>query len=285
MEEMKDILYAKSDSEMEARIWRQLNTEYFNLCAEYSWTALRGDPVAVDFSASGVDATGLWLPSDLLGIDFVWDSTNEVEFFNQDRVATKDDGWGNRYYTYFPSRTSLWEGTDCYVSKGGSSFTSALLTADGEDPDGQYVQFDDELGMYLVSSATTPFTFTPVYHGENKSRTPFAVRPWASTRKMSIIDEAEDYLYDRSVDVYYWKMPVPLYRNQDIILLPTSDILKFRTLRSIPESKGKFPVSTSMLKDALASALRANPKRRKIASARDKRDKRFTMTTLPFKTR
>ena len=202
-----------------------------------------------------------------------------------DRDAAQVDEWGKRFYTYFPSRADLFAGTDLILSKGGSSFTSASLTADGEAVSGEYVTFDDEPGIYLLSSSTTPFTFTPAYYGENKTQKDFAVRPWQTTQKLVLVDEDEERLQDRTVQVYYWRLPVPLYRRSDIIMLPSVEYLKLRVLRSLPEAKSLYPVSERMLDDAKANAVSQNHKFSRVMSPRDKHGERYEMGTSPFKSR
>lgn len=257
MDELKELVPGVNE-DMENRLWRQLNYHYFEICKETSWAELRCDPATLDFSASGVDSTGVYLPSDLYGIDLVWDNDDEIEFHRVDMPVSELDERKYRYYLHTASRASLYEGTDVVVAKGASSFTSAALTAAGTDPDAQYVMFNDEPGFYLVSSATTPFTFAPTYHGPSQSNKPFAVRPWQHTKKMVIQEPDGDLLYDRDVLVYYWRAPTPLYRVQDPIQLPSVEYLKLKVLRSIPEAKGSFPVSDSMLREAKRVATKEN---------------------------
>jgi len=285
IDDLCDILEARNDDPMKERIWRKLNYEYFEAAREVSWEDLRARPATLDFGASGVTATGLWLPSDVYGIDLVWDEDNEVEFMEKGEAASQPDEWGYRFFRYLPSRAHLFEGTDLVLEKGGSSFTSAELTADGEDPDEQYVQFDDEPGYYEISSSTTPFTFTPTYHGEKKTSKNFIIRPWQSTKKMVIIDRDEEELLDREVKVYYWRAPVPLYREEDLILFPSVEFLKLRVLRGIPEAKAKFPVSERMLNSAFSRAKAQNPRFPRVFSPRDKHNQRFDQGSHPFATR
>lgn len=285
VEMMFDVLNAHNDADMQARVWRVMNYKYQELCREVSWSDLRcGTPVTLNFAAAA-DATGLWLPSDLIGIDLVWDDTNDREFMRVNKPDAQVDEWGYRFYTYLPSRADLYAGTDLILVKGASSFTSAALTAAGTSVNGEYVTFDDEMGLYAISSATTPFTFTPAYYGENKTQKPFSIRPWQCTHKLVIIDPDEAVIDDASVDVYYWRQPPPLYRTQDYIMLPSAEVLMLRTLRAIPEAKGRFSVSESMLSDAKAVAVKQNPVFNRVMSPRDKHGMRYDMGRHPFTTR
>ena len=282
VQELFDVLHAKSDEAMQARIWRVLNREYFELCAEVSWHARRAnDPVELDFSAAS-DTTGLWLPSDLLGIDIVWDDDNDVEFFETSRSATVPDEWGYRCFRYWPSRSHLFSGTDLVLNTGATTFTSATLTAAGTSVDGEYVQFDSEPGMYKITDDSGPFTFEPTYYGPKKTQKFFKIRPWEYSQKLNIVDPSEDKLTDRTVDVYYWRMPVPLYREEDVVLLPSTEVLKLRTLRSIPQAKERYPVSERMLDAAFQRAAKLNPTFSRVRSARDKHYQRIDFSKNPF---
>lgn len=277
------VLHADSNPDMQAIIDAEIQYQYFELCKEHSWARLRVDPVNLDFST--ISSGGMQLPSDLLGIDLVWDDTDGIEFWPKNRPDAQIDGWGYRYYLKPTATTDLASYDDLILSKGGSSFTSADLTAAGTDPDGEYVLFDDEPGYYKITSSTTPFTFTPTYHGENKNYKTFRIRPWETTWDLVLIDEDEDALYDRDVDVYYWRAPQPLYRDSDIIVVPNADLLFFRVLWGIPQSKQLYPVSESRLDDALAKAIKQNPNFPRVMAARDKRGLIMDMNTNPFQTR
>ena len=279
---INDIAYALSaqgDPDLMERIWARFRFEYFRICSEVSWDFLRPSPVTLNFNDA--DATGLYLPSDLLGIDQVWDSTNDVEFSETNEAQAQTDQWGYRFYSYLPSRSDLFAGTDLSLSANSLQFASALLTADGADPDGEYVQFDDEPGYYEVSSSTTPFTFTPRYNGPQKQQKNFSIRPWESSKKMILIDPSEDKLADRSVSVYYWRYPVAPYKPEDQIPGYMQEVLRLRVLRGIYEAKERAPVSQTMLTAAYNEALKANNPFIKM-TPRDKHNKRFSMSSNPF---
>ena len=279
IDDIANALSASKDDELMGRIWTRFRFEYFRICSDVSWDFLRPSPVTLDFSTA--DSTGLWLPSDLLGIDQVWDSTNGIEFSETSESQAQDDQWGYRFYKYPPSRADLFSGTDLSLSTNSLQFTSAELTAAGTSTDGEYVQFDDEPGYYLLSSSSTPFTFVPRYSGPQKQQKNFSVRPWESSEKMVLIDEDEDKLTDRSVSVYYWRYPVALYKPEDQIPGYMQQVLKLRTLRGIHEAKDRAPVSRTMLTGAYDEALKANKSFVK-RSPRDKHNKRFSVSKNPF---
>ncbi|MCC6594239.1 MAG: hypothetical protein IT479_13330 [Xanthomonadales bacterium] len=272
--------FAQHDADKKKRVWRELNHQYGELCRAYSWADLRAPHLTLDFTTAG--ASGLWLPSDVFGIDFVWDDDNEVEFTETEEADAQPDENGYRFIRNMQPRTSLFEGADLVLEEGATEFTSDSLTAAGTDVDGEYVRFGAEPGYYLISSASTPFTFTPTYHGPQLSQKEFSVRPWQSTKKMTLVDPDEDLLTDRTVKVYYWRAPVPLYRLSDMAVLPTLEILKLRTLRAMWDSKATVPVSQNALDEALKDALKANPRFRRPSVARDLHNRKVDFSTSPF---
>ena len=282
IDEMFRLLLADDDPELQDQVWARMNYEYFEICGEYSWEKLRApDPVELEFSEAD-DATGLWLPSDLLGIDMVYDSTNKLVFSERSKATAVENEFTWRYYTRFPSRANLYSGTDLVVEKGASSFTSAKLTAAGTAVDGEYVQFGEDPGFHLISSDTTPFTFTPSYEGDDLNADRFVIRPWANTRKMNIIDKAEAKITDKDVDVYYWRAPTPLRYKSDEILLPSSKILMLRTLRGMPKSKSTFPISQTMIDKAMRDAKGLSPDFAPLPGPYDKQGRRFNLANNIF---
>jgi len=282
IDDIAGALSASGDAQFMFRIWTRFRYEYFRICADVSWDFLRPSPVSLNFNTD--DGTGLYLPSDMLGIDQVWDDTNSREFVETSEAQAQANQWAYRFYRYYPSRSDLFTGTDLSLSTDSLRFTSALLTADGEDPDGEYVQFDDEPGYYLISSSSTPFTFTPRYNGPQKQQKNFSIRPWESSQKMILIDEAEDKLADRTVSVYYWRYPVAPYKPEDQIPGYMQEVLRLRTLRGIHEAKERAPVSENALKRAYDEALKANKSFVKL-TPRDKHNNHIDVSSSPFETR
>lgn len=277
-DEIFDILSA--DPEMEITVKRRTNYEYFNLCRRVSWEALRAPFLTIDFA--GQSSGGQWVPSDLYGIDLVWDDDDEVEFFAKDEAAAQVDEHGYRYYLNAPSRAHYFEGTDLQLERGASSFTSAALTADASAVDGEYVQFASEPGFYKITSDTTPFTIEPTYYGPDLLRENFRIRPWESTKKLVIQDPDEDELLDRDVLVYYWRAPVPLYRDEDVILVPAVEYLKLKVLRGIWQAKDRYPVSQRMMDDAFREGVKQNVRFSRTVAPRDQHFAHFELDDNPF---
>lgn len=290
VDDVLNYMHAQEDKVQRARVWRVLNLQYFELCAKYSWKNLRAT-TALDFTTVS-DETGLYIPSDVAGVDMVRDDDDDFEFVERNQADIEPDESGYRYYRYRPSESDLYYGSDLSLTSGDSSFTSASLTAaiTAGSPAtvlNQYVRFGSELGMYKITNNTSPYTFTPAYYGpslEGTDEGTFTIRPH-TTEKLIIMDAAEEILEDRTVNLYYWKLPRPLYRDQDPILLPTSEALKLKVLRELPEAKVLRPVSENELKNATEEALRMNPDFIRSSNPRDRHNSIFSFGTCPFKER
>jgi len=288
VDDVLDYMHASKDTAARARVWQVLRVQYFELCSRFSWANLR-TMVTLDFAAA-TSGTGLYLPGDLCSIDMVRDYDDDYEFFERNRADIEPDEYGYRYYRYKPLDTPLFYGTDLVLNSGGSSFTSAALStavAGGTSVLNQYVRFGKELGMYKITNNVSPFTFTPAYYGPSLNGPDagtVTIRPKES-EKMVILDAAEEVLEDRSVDVHYCKLPQPLYKADDVIALPTSEVLKLKVLRELPEAKVLRPVSERELDGALQEALRMNPDFVRNSNPRDKHNSIFDFSSNPFKQR
>lgn len=285
VDDVLDYMHASKDAAARSRVWQVLRVQYFEICSRYSWANLR-KTVTLDFSTA-TSGTGLYLPGDLCGIDMVRDTDDDFEFFERNRADIEPDEYGYRYYRYKPLDTPLFYGTDLVLENGASSFTSASLTSAGTVVTNEYVRFGKELGIYKITNTATPFTFTPAYYGPKLNGPDigtFTIRPKES-EKMVILDAAEEVLEDRSVDLHYCKLPQPLYKPDDVIALPTSEVLKLKVLRELPEAKVLRPVSERELDGALQEALRMNPDFVRNSNPRDKHNSIFDFSRNPFKQR
>lgn len=244
--------------------WRMLNTIYFRLCKKYSWATLRRT-MTIDFTTMP-DDTGMWLPSNLFGIDSVLDFNNGFEYYNRDRADLDEDEAKYRFYTYIPSELDGFFGDDCSVASGGTIITSAQLVANGTDFTGYYAKFGSELGHYKLTSASA---FTPTYYGEAVEIGDIRIRP-KDTLKILTIDPTEELLDDNKVYVHYWQAPQPLYKDSDEICIPNGKILEVMLLRELPEAKAYRPVSEGEIDKVMTETLAMNPS---VEYSKPKRDK------------
>ncbi|MDD2657580.1 MAG: hypothetical protein PHD04_02880 [Candidatus Pacebacteria bacterium] len=283
-----DACHAENNTALKARIWRTINIQYAEICRNVSWYNLRTS-VEVNFASVSPTGAGMWLPSNIFGIDAVREHDEEYEFIERDSSAMEEDEYGYRFTRVRGSDTALIDAEDLVVNKGGSSFASTAVdayVAAGGTVSGQYMRIGSQMGYYKIGSNTSPYSITPTYQGESQSGTncPFMVRP-PETQKMHIYDASEEELEDRTVVVYYWKCPDPLYRDQDMIVLPSSSLLELLTLRKLPEAKTLRPVSQNELDGAWASTIKLNPAFKRLPNPRDKHNNIFAFNEGMHSTR
>jgi len=251
------------------RVESLLHQKYLQICNKHPWQALRRK-TSLDFStASG--GTGLWLPANMAGIEMVMDETNKFEILPRDRADIQFVDYTYRYYTYVPDNTALFEAEDLYLSHGATTFTSADLTTDATNNAGEYVRFANQRGYYLLTAA---MTFTPQYNGPDESESHFEIRPKYS-EKMVLVDSSAAVLETRTHHVHYWEVPMPLYEDSDVSVLPDDNVLELAILAALPEAKARRPVTKSMQEEALAEARALNPDLPRRVAPRDKGNQLF----------
>lgn len=261
IEDILEMMDAVHDDEQRQRVWDITRLELFDICRELSVAQLR-TKTTLDLGSSSY-SNGMLLPSDLLGIDMVRDD-DDNEYFERDRSGIDPDEWAPRYYRYYPSVEPLVFGTDLGIANKGTSFTSptleaALVAGTLSTAIGEYVRFSDGLEYYRITSDTSPFSFTPTYYGPTiSSGGDFAVRP-PETQRLVVLDTAEDEVTDETMTVYYWKAPLGLYRDSDMIPLVSTKALMLRVLRRMPEAKEKRKVARGEIDEAMALLKRLNP--------------------------
>lgn len=278
----------ENDSTLTERAWDIMRDEYWDLCRRVSWQPLR-KRVTIDTTSSAY-SSGMWMPSDMFGIDMVIDS-NDVPYIERDRAGIEADEYGYRYYTYRASTTPLTGDFDVNIEtsdEGISSFTSTTLdtyVALGNSVDGEYIRFGEEPGYYLIGSDTSPYSITPKYYGPAMHDERYEVRP-SETQKIVFIDPSDNEIETLdTVYVHYWTAPEQIYALWQNILLPTAKILMLRTLREMPEAKERRPVSDKEEEKAMGDALRLNPSFPRRPDPRDKHNGLFEFKNHLYKDR
>ena len=269
----------RSDSDPDrANVWNLVNLYYYEFCRKTSFEMLR-KRIDLDMTTS-TGSAGLLLPANLFGIDMVRDEESKWEFYPRNYSAIEPEEHGYRYYTYLNLTEPAFESEDdCYVDQGSNSFSSDSLGATNYT--GDYIQFSTEQGYYLLTGA---LTFTPKYWGPSVEGGSCRIRP-RETRNIVIVDPSEEAMVDRTISVYYWSAPEPLYRDTDMILLPTSRALELSVLRAVPEAKERRPVSKGELDEALGEMLQLNPDFPRHDNPRDKHNSLFQTKSSMFGSR
>jgi len=278
---VNDILEAmnrRENNDARRKVWDIMRLELNEICKEFSVAELR-DTISIDFS-SALYSTGMLLPSDVLGVDMVRDS-DEIEYIERNQADIENNKNAFRFYRYHTSADGLFFGDDCSITNGGTSFTSAALTADGQVVDSEYVRFGENEAYYKVSTDTSPFTFTPTYWGDTGRDVDFYVRP-PETQRMVLLDKDGDELTDRTITVYYWKAPRAIYRPSDRIPLVSTEALTLRILRRMPEAKERRPVNNNEVMVAMRKLKNINPNFPRSPAARGEDNKVVDFATNPF---
>jgi len=279
-ETVKSVARCRNNLE-EIKVMQKIcNNCYTELCAMTSWVNLR---VQKQFSfPASVDSTGFWLPGDLLGIDSVrGTAANSLrEYILRDQSGVDYDENTFRYYFSDICTDPLDSGSDLLLSNETNTFSAPSLGA--SDYTGEYVKFGAEPGCYLLDSANT---FTPQYNGPDMQDENFQIRP-QGTKKFTIIDPGGSFDNQSTVNVFYWKLPPPLYRASDLILLPSSRPLELMTLIRFIGQNRKNEIDAGIYRSELLgqdgksgilqSMLQSNPSFPKSRGARDVKNQKMT---------
>jgi len=279
-EAVVEAMHRVTDAELRKRVWRVLNKEYFELCARHPWLLLRQPVLTLDFTTDTAH-DGMWLPSNLFGIQRVRDEDDGIDFIPRDHAdAMEGDDEGYRFYTFQGQDHDEFYANDLILQPGSTgagtnALASASLTTAGTDYTGEYAVFGTELGFYKMA---TTATYNPRYYGPSYDAGVLRIRP-KETLRLMIVDPAEDFMDDRSVKVYWWAAPPPLYKETDTVLLPQARVLELKVLKAMPEAKERRPVSQGEIDEAMAEAMALNPDNPRAAKPRDKHNALFSFKT------
>jgi len=240
------------------RITRRLNMDLRAICARESWADLRREAT---YTWDG--STPIQLPSNLVGIDMVWDDAHEIEYLPRNTSASERFEYVFRYHTY-PVGSTLAEVEDGEFAQDEKVMSSAALGAlvdAGLDVEGEYFYVGGSDQLYLMGTRASGsiFNFTPGFRGYGSvSGGKVTVRP-QGTRMLKLVSDDLSWLPTTEINVHYWVWPDSMRDPEDIVPLPTADVLLFRTLARTAEARKLRPVSQSQVNEALREALALNP--------------------------
>lgn len=179
--------------------------------------------------------TGTILPADMeRPVVYLQDDTNYLQF-----PISESQRYLSAYlYNYYPDgsvETALVTGSDGVTVINGTTFTSASPSTDFDDSSlddltGEYIRIGDNEGIYKIASVTDANTIVleDGFRGADLSdpSTPAAltaqtyeIRP-VGTLRIGFSDEQGDSITSTSRSLWYQKVPLPLYNDYDMILLP-----------------------------------------------------------------
>lgn len=246
-DEIASVLHDTGNDTLES-MKRSCQLSYYYLIGLLPWEACRRK-----LSATLSATESYLLPADMVGIESVYDSTNEIEYF----PGTK---WGSiirpTWFYIDPVEDALALLTNIGVESLAGKWTNGTWAASYI---GEYIRFGKEPGVYKITAENT---FTPRYYGPRIGTATGHVRP-AGTRKIACVDDNGDRV-SGAMDIYYWAYPVPLYDESQDIILPASRPLELQTLIRMLGTKDRRESAADRYrdeyKDALISMKAMNPR-------------------------
>jgi hypothetical protein len=220
-------------------IKNQCQLAYYDIWGQHPWYAGRAKS-SITFSATA----GALLPGDLCGIEQVYDSSNEYDYYPGSEAG--DHELHTWFYTD-PVTDALAILTNINVESLANTWTGGTWSASYI---GEYVRFGKEPGVYLITAENT---FTPRYYGPRLNLVKAMIRP-AGTKKIAAYDEDNDRV-GAALDVYYWKYPAPLYDETQDILLPSARVLELGTAIRMLGEKDRRDNAADRMRTEYYSAL------------------------------
>ena len=208
---------------------------------------------------------GAILPSNLAGISVVRESGSNRLVWKRGEGAVGSDESVYRYFTNVTPKMETDSGLP-FLGSGDIEVNSNELScpelyALGEDLIGEtLVLTNSELGdySYTITAVEGDVITLDRKHPYAEDDAEVRVRPnW--TKRIHFVDNSESFVASSSFDIYCWVYPNPLSLDRDMIPLVYPDVLELMTIRRIPETKDRRPVSKKEIEEAIKLAQNAEP--------------------------
>ncbi len=203
------------DADTLERIKITTRTAYSKMCERVDFQAYRRMA-----TVTGVTG-GVLLASNLVDIIYVEDSDGAI-YWPAEKWQVKSMGMPS-YLIVPESTTPLIDDDKGLTLNKGATSLSYTLTASHV---GEYAQFGEEPGLYLITEQTG--TFTPIYNGPGIQRGRLVVRP-PHTRKIQFYDAAGDEVAG-TFTVAYWVAPETLYEGHQRVMIPNPRSLELAVM-------------------------------------------------------
>jgi len=252
-DEVVEATNAQSKPELQKRIMRRLNQDIRSIAWMDSWFDLRRK-LEISYSSSAV-----MLPPNLIGIDLVWDDTHQIKYIDRNRSDSEEYERMYRYFRY-PIESILAEVHDVAIQQDGITFASDELLALGLTTDDEWFYVEGEEQYYQITSNVDEiYTFTPAYRGlGNATALQITVRP-LNTTMLELIGPLGSDAPSATIDLHYWIQPDIVRDESDMVPLPNSDVLTFKTISRMIEAKKRRPITKTQVDEILEEALSQNP--------------------------
>lgn len=224
-----------------ARIQSGLREAYYELCRKTSWEPLR-DKIVYQYSEAD---DGMWLPSDVIGVDCVTDGES---VWNQSGVTASLDKQSVEKKWFFAetARSPLVFGKGIEINSGSSTFSGAASITEAHI--GMHIRIGSENAFYELASATT---LTTAYRGPTIKSGEYSVRP-PGTKRIKLLTEGA--ATDRTeATIFVWRYPEQLYSEDQVCMLPRADILELATAEKMYSQSKEIELLNSVQKNLYGS--------------------------------
>jgi len=225
----------------EANLWDLVREAYYELCGEASWSDMR-DSITYTYDS---DEDGMWLPSDLIGIDCVtngehiWRKSGKASALDENSIEKK-------WFVSDVAQRALVSGTDITINNGEASFSGASSITSAHV--GEYIRIGSDNAFYKLASATE--LATP-YLGADRAGAAYAVRP-AGTQKIKLVKEY-GVTDETAATIFFWRYPEQLYAETQLMLLPRADVLELAVAEKHYAETREVEMKNSVQKDLYGS--------------------------------
>jgi hypothetical protein len=254
-DEVVRAMRAEQNPEEQRRAMRRLNQDQLAIALRDSWADLRS---VLELEWAG---SALQLPSNLAGIDLVYDDLNDIEYIPRNRSAGERVENSHRY-SLSPVGSFLAASTDAVLAQDSTVLASDTLAAVGSSLVGEYFYVEGEPQLYLISAFDDTedlFAFSPAYRGVGtRTSVRVAVRP-PNTQTLTLLAPEGSEPPSGTISVHYWRVPDTLRDPHDIVPFPTAEVLTYRSISRLPEARKMRPISQAQVDASLSEALALNP--------------------------
>jgi len=166
------------------------------------------------------------LPGDMERPFYIqWEDSDYLIF----PISQQDRYQSRKLYNWFTKmqtlNTQLSGGSDGVVTANSTAFTSASPDTDFDATSstlvGEYLKAADNGGYYKIASVTDANTLvlTEKFRGASATGVQFRIRP-EGTKEIVFSDYQGESVSSTTSVLYYQRVPLPLYNDYDMILLP-----------------------------------------------------------------
>lgn len=209
-----------------------------------------------------------WLPDNLAGITMVRDNEDNSRLIERGEAAAFSDEEFEKYYeeiVYKAASSSAFPFKSTgSIAAGSSDLTCADLynLSQTEAIAGLTVRIvNATYGEYYYEIDSINVDNTIALKGSHpydETNVEVTIRREMS-RRIRFVDSSEELIESGDYDVYYWVYPNPFSQDTDIIPLIYPDVLELMTIRRLPETKDRRPVSKTEIDNAITMAKKREP--------------------------